>query len=91
MMARRINFLGGKSALVTLFGSPAHSSSSYTKLNKSPLRQYLCLGLSEVLTKHLCAGTSIASRRMCKGDDLDDGLLGLERENFQYGSQTKKR
>ena len=72
MMARRINFLGGKSALVTLFGSPAHSSSRYTKLNKSPLRKYLCLGLSEVLTKNFCAGTSIESGSMCKGDDLHD-------------------
>jgi hypothetical protein len=57
------------------FLSATHSSTNYTKLNKSPLRQYLSLGLSEVLTKHLIAGTSIASGRMCKGDDLDDRLL----------------
>jgi hypothetical protein len=37
--------------------------------------QYLYLGLSDVLTKHLCAGTSIASGRVCRGDNLDDGLL----------------
>jgi hypothetical protein len=58
------------------------------------------------LTKHLCAGASIASGRVCKGIDLEDGLLmpilsiigdvgpnapDLERENFEYGSQTKIR
>ena len=57
------------------------------------------------LTKHLCAGASIASGRVCKGIDLEDGLLmpilsiigdvgpnapDLERENFEYSGQTKK-
>jgi hypothetical protein len=54
---------------------PAHSSSVNTKWNKSPLRQSLNLGLPVGLTKHLCAGTSIACGRVCKGDDLEDRLL----------------
>ncbi len=51
------------------FTACAHSSSVYTNLNKLPLRQSLYLGL------HLSAGTKIACGRVCKGDDLDDGLL----------------
>ncbi len=53
----------------------AHSSAAYTKWNKLLLRQYLYLGLPVVLTKHLSAGTSIALGRVCKGIDLEDGLL----------------
>ena len=90
--------------LVPHFTACAHSSSVYTNLNKLPLRQSLYLGLPVGLTKHLSAGTNIACRRVCKGDDLDDGLLmpklsligdvvtrrqGWERKNFQYGGQTK--
>ncbi len=74
-MAPNSNIHAAKSTFLMIFLSATHSSTKYTKLNKSPLRQYLSLGLSEVLTKHLIAGTSIASGRMCKGDDLDDGLL----------------
>jgi hypothetical protein len=43
-------------------------------LNKVPLCQYLYLGLLGVLTKHLCPVTSIEWGRMCKHDDLDNGL-----------------
>ena len=57
------------------FSTCAHSSTAYTYQNKLPLRQSLYLGVPVGLTKHLCAGTCIACRRMCKGDDLDDGLL----------------
>ena len=55
--------------------SSAHSSTRYSKLNKSPLRQSLYLGLPEGLTKLLSPGTTMASGRVCKGDDLDDGVL----------------
>ena len=57
------------------FSTCAHSSTAYTYQNKLPLRQSLYLGVPVGLTKHLCAGTCIACRRMCKGYDLDDGLL----------------
>ena len=74
-MAPNSNIHAAKLTFLMIFLSATHSSTNYTKLNKSPLCQYLSLGLSEVLTKHLIAGTSIASGRMCKGHDLDDGLL----------------
>jgi hypothetical protein len=45
------------------------------KLKKELLRQYLYLGLPGGLTKQLCAETSIAWGRVCKGGDLDDGVL----------------
>jgi hypothetical protein len=45
----------------------------YTYQNELPLRQSLYLGLPVGLT--ICSGTSIACRRMCKGDNLEDGLL----------------
>ena len=59
------------------FSMCAHSSTVYTNLNKSPLRQSLYLGLPVGLTKtkHLSPRTSIACRRMCKSNDLEDGLL----------------
>jgi hypothetical protein len=57
------------------FSMRAHSSTVYTYQNKLPLRQSLYLGLPVGLTKHLCSGTSIACRRMCKGDNLEDRLL----------------
>ncbi len=84
----------------------ALSSWVYKRQNKLPLRQSLFLGLPVGLTKHLCAGASIASGRVCKGIDLEDGLLmpilsiigdvgpnapDSERENFEYGGQTKKK
>jgi len=61
--------------LVPHFTACAHSSSVYTNLNKLLLRQSLYLGPPVGLTKHLSAGTNIACGRVCKGDDLDDGLL----------------
>ena len=64
-----------KRGLITQDSASAHSSTRYSKLNKSPLRQSLYLGLPEGLTMPLSAGTSIASGRVCKGDDLDDGVL----------------
>ena len=59
------------------FATFARCSSMGSTLPKKLLCQNLCLcvGLPEVLTKHLSSGTSIASGRMCKGGDLDDGLL----------------
>jgi hypothetical protein len=73
----------------------------YTYQNKLPLRQFLYLGLPVGLTKHLCSGTSIACRRMCKGDDLEDGLLvpnlsishltpELEKQEFLVRQSDKK-
>jgi hypothetical protein len=53
----------------------AHSSWVYKRQNKLPLRQSLYLGLPVGLMKHLCVGASIASGRVCKGVDLEDGLL----------------
>jgi hypothetical protein len=53
----------------------AHSSWVYKRQNKLPLCQSLYLGLPVGLTKHLCAGASIASGRVCKGINLEDGLL----------------
>jgi hypothetical protein len=35
----------------------------------------LSMGLPVGPTKHLCARTRIVCRRICKGDDLEDGLL----------------
>ena len=58
-----------------LFALCALSSSLGAKLKKELLRQYLYLGLPGGLMKQLSTGTSIAWRRMCKGDDLDDGVL----------------
>jgi hypothetical protein len=58
-----------------LFALCEHSSSAGAKLKKELLRQYLHLGLPGVLTKQLSAGASIAWGRMCRGDDLDDGVL----------------
>jgi hypothetical protein len=49
------------------FSTCAHSSTVYTYQNKLLLRQSLYLGLPVGLTKHLCVGTIIACRRMCKG------------------------
>ncbi len=58
------------------FSTCAHSSTAvYTYQNKLPLHQSLYLGLPVGLTKHLCARTIMACRRMCKGDDLEGGLL----------------
>jgi hypothetical protein len=53
----------------------SHSSWVYKRQNKLPLRQSLYLGLPVGLTKHLCSGASIALGRVCKGIDLEDGLL----------------
>jgi hypothetical protein len=53
----------------------AHSSWVCKRQNKLPLRQSLYLSLPVGLTKHLSAGTSIASGRVCMGVDLEDGLL----------------
>jgi hypothetical protein len=39
------------------------------------LHQSLYLGLSVGLTKHLCAGASIALGRVYKGVNLENGLL----------------
>ncbi len=64
-----------KRGLVTQDSASAHSSTRYSKLSKSPLRQSLYLGLPEGLTKPLSAGTTMASGRLCKGNDLDDGVL----------------
>jgi hypothetical protein len=47
----------------------------YTYQNKLLLCQSLYLGLPVGLTKHLCAGAGIALGRVCKGIDLEDGLL----------------
>ncbi len=55
-------------ALVPPWALYAHSSSVYTKWNKSPLCQSLYLGLPVGLMKHLCT-------RVCKGDNLEDRLL----------------
>ena len=93
----------GEHKLSSKFLCVAHSSAAYTKWNKLPLHQYLYLGLPVILTKHLSAGSSIASGRVCKGIDLKDRLLmpklsyvgpnvkTWERENFEYGGQTKKK
>jgi hypothetical protein len=50
-----------------------HELSSLLSLHCT-LRQSLYLGLPVGLTKHLCAGAGIASERVCKGTDLEDGL-----------------
>ena len=98
-MAPNSNIHAAKSTFLMIFLSATHSSTNYTKL-------YLSLGLSEVLTKHLIAGTSIASGRMCKDHDLDDGLLmpklsyindvvtqrqGLKKRIFSKAARQKKR
>jgi hypothetical protein len=53
----------------------AHSSSAGAKLKKELLRQSFYLSHPGGLIKQLSALTSIAWRRICKGDDLNDSVL----------------
>ena len=64
---------------------------AYTYQNKLPLRQSLYLGVPVGLTKHLCAGTSIAPGRVCKGVDLEDGLLMPKSAICHTTPRLKKR
>ncbi len=74
-MAKGMQIVGRNMSTRRSFSTYAHSSTVYTYQNKLPLRQSLYLGLPVGLTKHICAGASIALGRVCKGIDLEDGLL----------------
>ncbi len=74
-MAKGMQIVGRNMSTCRSFSTYAHSSTAYTYQNKLPLRQSLYLGLPVGLMKHLCAGARIASGRVCKGIDLEDGLL----------------